>query len=438
MEHQSEPEFSPLMRKVLALLARIEATGAWDGLCRNSYLEFFLNNADKLSHARQAYYAHDPQSLAVFDWRVTYLTLCSFFYWEALPFTLENTPFTAEDWRRLKMQASQFQSPISGAYPLDIIDTWILESYRLPGICEARKGDVVLDCGAYTGSTSLYFSRIVGAEGHVYGFEASAGTFAQYSRNMAGCGNVSVIHGAVAGSDGKVRFSTDNIPGSHIEASGQEVDAYGIDAFVRRRQLARVDFIKMDIEGAEQDALRGARDTIARFRPRMALSIYHRPDDLFRMPKLVLDAAPDYAFYLRHFCDREWETVLYCEPGGKNRVAPPAPEAAGEHFDLVAALRALTRGVEALTLRKWHDRTVANSPFHVRLQQKYLALSNDFTDLLQNSQKTKKELIAVRKAHVAALEENLRLKQQLGELKSMRKANELLARRLAALTSQGD
>ena len=58
--------------------------------------------------------------------------------------------------------------------------------------------------------------------------------------------------------------------------------------------LDRVDFIKMDIEGAERHAVAGARQTIARFAPRMALSVYHRPDDPEVIRELVLSARPTY------------------------------------------------------------------------------------------------------------------------------------------------
>ena len=59
-------------------------------------------------------------------------------------------------------------------------------------------------------------------------------------------------------------------------------------------RLPKVDFIKMDIEGAEQNAIAGARNTIAKFRPRMALCIYHVQGDETMVPKLVRDAVSDY------------------------------------------------------------------------------------------------------------------------------------------------
>jgi FkbM family methyltransferase len=67
-----------------------------------------------------------------------------------------------------------------------------------------------------------------------------------------------------------------------------------VDKMVVELGLRQVDFIKMDIEGAEQKAIVGARNTIAKFRPRMALCIYHVKGDDTMVPKLVHDAVPDY------------------------------------------------------------------------------------------------------------------------------------------------
>ena len=67
-----------------------------------------------------------------------------------------------------------------------------------------------------------------------------------------------------------------------------------VDKLVAELRLPRVDFIKMDIEGAERKAIMGARNTIARFRPRMALCIYHVHGDETMVPKLVHDAVSDY------------------------------------------------------------------------------------------------------------------------------------------------
>lgn len=76
-------------------------------------------------------------------------------------------------------------------------------------------------------------------------------------------------------------------------------------------------FIKMDIEGAEEEALRGAEKIIQQYHPTLAISIYHRHDDLWRLPQLIRKFYPEYELYIRHHFWGPWETVLYCvAPGG--------------------------------------------------------------------------------------------------------------------------
>ena len=74
------------------------------------------------------------------------------------------------------------------------------------------------------------------------------------------------------------------------------VRATTIDDTVRDLGLQSVDFIKMDIEGAERRALRGGRDTLARFQPRMVVCLYHGLDDQEVVPRVVLELQPQYQF----------------------------------------------------------------------------------------------------------------------------------------------
>lgn len=76
-------------------------------------------------------------------------------------------------------------------------------------------------------------------------------------------------------------------------------------------QGKKVTFIKMDIEGAELAALRGAEKIIREQRPRLAICVYHKPEDIWEIPSLILSCNPDYRLYLRHYSITETETVLY-------------------------------------------------------------------------------------------------------------------------------
>lgn len=73
-----------------------------------------------------------------------------------------------------------------------------------------------------------------------------------------------------------------------------------LDTYVARKNLPRVDYIKLDIEGAELDMLRGAAKTITRYKPKMAISAYHKNDDLWTLINYVKSLRSDYEFKFRH------------------------------------------------------------------------------------------------------------------------------------------
>ena len=77
---------------------------------------------------------------------------------------------------------------------------------------------------------------------------------------------------------------------------------------------ASVDFIKLDVEGAEALVLQGARRIIERSRPVLAISLYHNPADIWELPELLFGLCQDYKFYIRQHCFNSFESVLYAVP----------------------------------------------------------------------------------------------------------------------------
>jgi hypothetical protein len=117
-------------------------------------------------------------------------------------------------------------------------------------------------------------------------------------------------------------YYKDNGPGSKIETFA--FDGYTgstttltIDDFVKRNGIAKVDFIKMDIEGVESAALRGAVETITKFRPKLAIAIYHSMEDFVSIPAWILDLNLDYEIFLDHFTIHAEETICFALPREK-------------------------------------------------------------------------------------------------------------------------
>lgn len=89
------------------------------------------------------------------------------------------------------------------------------------------------------------------------------------------------------------------------------METQSIDDFVAANSVARVDFIKMDIEGAEPDALIGAEKTIRKHRPQLAISVYHDLRHFASIPRWIADLNLGYRLYLDHFTIHAEETVLF-------------------------------------------------------------------------------------------------------------------------------
>lgn len=95
------------------------------------------------------------------------------------------------------------------------------------------------------------------------------------------------------------------------------VEAVTIDDYARDK---KIDFIKMDIEGAEEKALCGGMKTIKRDRPILAISIYHSVDDMVNIPELLLKELENYRCMVRHHSFTYSETVMYCVPNEKTDI----------------------------------------------------------------------------------------------------------------------
>ena len=203
--------------------------------------------------------------------------------------------------------------------PDEIVKELYLNAYSLGSIA-ANPGDTVLDIGAFKGDTAVYFADRVGETGRVYSFEPVGANFKDLLHNVSQNGLDKIVipvNKGCSSSSGTVRIATaqSGSPWAFIssERGVEDIEVTTIDEFVAEQNLSRVDFIKFDVEGLEYDVLTGGKNTIASFRPKMAVSLYHNLVDLVALPVLV-DSLAKYDLYIRCKMEGPWSIFLYCEP----------------------------------------------------------------------------------------------------------------------------
>jgi len=186
---------------------------------------------------------------------------------------------------------------------------------------KAQKGDVVIDAGACYGDTAIYFAELVGGEGKIYSFEFSKRSLAILYKNLSlnkkYQNRIKIIEKPLWSSTGVCVFDNCGGPGNKVVLSNkfQSEKHYTIslDNFVYKEKIKTVDFIKMDIEGAELEALKGSERVLKGDRPTLAICAYHKITDCYNIPKYIESLNLGYRFYFDHYSINNEESVLFAK-----------------------------------------------------------------------------------------------------------------------------
>ncbi|MGN6422525.1 MAG: FkbM family methyltransferase [Asticcacaulis sp.] len=201
-------------------------------------------------------------------------------------------------------------------YRLTWDQAW-LDAVRMPensiyfaeGLLPIGDDEVLVDGGAYDGDTARAFAaRTGGRYRHIHAFELDPDNARRFAEKSGGMPNVT-LH-ACGLWDGPARVNLkgeidlgrridSSLPGEHRLEALDDLD------------IGPVTLIKLDIEGAEANALRGAQKTIMRYRPNMAICAYHKPDDLSVLTAALRDLPGDYRLKLRHHSPILFDSVIY-------------------------------------------------------------------------------------------------------------------------------
>ena len=177
----------------------------------------------------------------------------------------------------------------------------------------ANQSGIFVDVGAMDAQTSVNYSNKFGVK-NVVVFEPNIEMARICRENLSSHGiNYEIIQKGAWSEEGKLNFTAEKKPHlSHISMEGnQTVEVTTLDKVLEGRETA---FIKMDIEGSEYEALRGTEKTIQGRKPILAISVYHKIEDIYEIPMLILSFCKDYVLYLRHYNIWAAETVLYAIP----------------------------------------------------------------------------------------------------------------------------
>lgn len=189
-------------------------------------------------------------------------------------------------------------------------------------VIDVEPGDYVMDGGGCFGDTALFFAHKAGPGGKIFSFEPNPFLYLLFAYNIGLNPEFRdrMILADTAMSDAPGEDCPMDIAGwgsrlhtaKDSESDGLHlVKTTTIDEEARKHRLERLDFIKMDIEGSELAALKGAAESITRFKPKLAICVYHKPEDYIVIPEFINALGLGYRFYLKHHFMNGWETVLY-------------------------------------------------------------------------------------------------------------------------------
>ena len=203
---------------------------------------------------------------------------------------------------------SDYVSPAMEAHDIEYFDDDTIIKYG--------ESEVFVDCGVLDFENSnIFYNKCCEnnvKDVSIYAFEPDKNNYDVSLREAEKLkkkgANVYLYNKGVWSEDKEIGFAGGKGGGSKIVEGGVDsISVVALDSVVKEK----VTYIKMDIEGAELEALKGAKQMIQTYRPRLAICIYHKPEDIVEIPLYIKKLVPDYKLYVRHYSNNTGELVLY-------------------------------------------------------------------------------------------------------------------------------
>ncbi len=185
-----------------------------------------------------------------------------------------------------------------------------------PKKIQVKDGDVIIDGGGCWGDTAIYFANKA-KETTVYTFEFTPSNINVMEKNIAlnKAHNIKIIPKAIFDVSNEVYYLVDKGASSYFTkektTDATQIQTITIDDFTKQENVSKINFIKLDIEGSELNALKGSVETIKKWRPTLAIAVYHNPIDFQELIQFISELDLGYKFYLDHFTPSIAETIVF-------------------------------------------------------------------------------------------------------------------------------
>ncbi|HIQ28336.1 MAG TPA: FkbM family methyltransferase [Sulfurovum sp.] len=178
------------------------------------------------------------------------------------------------------------------------------------------EGEIFVDVGAYDGYTTEEFIRLSPQFKKVFLFEPEEKNMTIAKKRLSKFNNIKFHTLGLSDAKETLQFDTSGSSSKISEKGDVVIHVDKLDDIVKEE----VTFIKMDIEGAESQAIEGAKVTIGKYHPKLAISVYHKKDDFWKIPEQILKIRHDYTIYLRHYTEGISETIMFFIPRKEEKI----------------------------------------------------------------------------------------------------------------------
>ena len=177
-------------------------------------------------------------------------------------------------------------------------------------IFSLSENEVFVDAGAFDGDTIRQFLKITKQKyKYIYAFEPDESNFKKMKKTRYD-ENIIVYNAGLYDKTAQIGFLANKGGCSTVEIeNSNKIQTYKFDELELPDH--KITFVKMDIEGSELKALKGMKETIKKYKPKLAICIYHKFEDLWELPMYIKELVPEYRLYMRNYTTYFDEIVLY-------------------------------------------------------------------------------------------------------------------------------